>query len=63
VQECGQSDFVLFTNIAKYVNWIETEVNSTENNNNFEAIFNEFDEGEGGSSSVIDAQCKYQTSG
>lgn len=61
-QECGQNDFVLFTNIAKFTPWIEAEVKKTYSNNEFDAAFNALDE-EDVNSRVQNVDCKYQLSG
>lgn len=64
VQECGKNDFVLFTNVAKFTDWIETEVKNTYSQNNFESAFDAFDEGdEDVNSRIVNADCKYQLSG
>jgi secreted trypsin-like serine protease len=64
VQECGRNDFVLFTNVAKYTDWIESEVNKTYSNNNFDSVFDAFDEGDGNlNSRIVNADCKYQLTG
>lgn len=58
IQECGQNDFVLFTNVAKFTPWIEMEVNQNE----FDSAFNALDE-EDINSRVQNVDCKYQMSG
>lgn len=64
VQECGQNDFVLFTNVEKFLGWIENEVNKTYNKNDFNDAFNAFDEEEVNQySGVISTDCKYQLIG
>lgn len=62
IQECGQNDFVLFTNVAKFTPWIITEVNKTYSSNEFSAAFNALD-GEEDTSRVQNVDCKYQLSG
>lgn len=64
IQECGQNDYVLFTNIAKFTPWIVAEVNKTYSNNEFEEAFNALDEDDGNvNSHVQNVDCKYQLSG
>jgi secreted trypsin-like serine protease len=62
IQECGRNDFVLFTNVAKFSDWIEEEVNKTYSNNNFHLAFDAFDQ-ENENSRNLNTNCKYQSTG
>jgi hypothetical protein len=68
VQECGSNDFVLFTNVVKFTNWIQHEIRNTNDDDVLESVFNEFDENPNELDnpierrSVVDAPCKYQES-
>ncbi|KAJ6628670.1 Plasma kallikrein [Pseudolycoriella hygida] len=68
VQECGSNDFVLFTNVAKYTDWILSEMIKSNDKDELESIFNEFDENPNELESpverktVVDTECKYQES-
>lgn len=68
VQECGSNDFVLFTNVAKFTNWIHSEIIKTNDNDELESVFNEFDgnldelENPIQKNNTIDTECKYRES-
>lgn len=68
VQECGSNDFVLFTNVVKFTNWIQSEVTKSTNNDELETVFNELDENPTDLQSpidrknVVDTECKYRES-
>jgi hypothetical protein len=59
VQKCGENDFVLFTNVAKYTDWIQSEINATNDNVDFESIFNALDEILT-KDDTLDAECRYE---
>lgn len=68
VQECGSNDFVLFTNVVKFTDWIKSEISKTNDNDELESVFNEFDENPNDfenpieRKNVVDTECKYQES-
>lgn len=68
VQECGSNDFVLFTNVVKFTDWIRSEIIKTNDNDELETVFNEFDENPNELESpierknVIGTECRYQES-
>ncbi|CAH1715072.1 unnamed protein product [Chironomus riparius] len=67
IQECGTNDFVLFTDVAKFSNWVKTEISVTENANSFDSVFNSFDDGDGSAqslnSNLVNAQCTFRNAG
>lgn len=67
IQECGTNDFVLFTDVAKYSDWVRNEVSVTQNTNSFDSVFNSFDEDGGDaqsfSSNIVNAQCTFRNAG
>lgn len=67
IQECGTNDFVLFTDVAKYSDWVRNEVSVTQNTNSFDSVFNSFDEDGGDaqsfSSNLVNAQCTFRNAG
>lgn len=68
VQECGSNDFVLFTNVVKFTDWAQREISNTNDQDELESVFNEFDENpnELGNPivkrNIVDTDCKYQES-
>lgn len=68
VQECGSNEFVLFTNVVKFNDWIQSVITKTNDNDELESVFNEFDENPNDlenpieRKNVIDTECKYQES-
>ncbi|KAG5677124.1 hypothetical protein PVAND_006906 [Polypedilum vanderplanki] len=66
-QDCAHNKFVLFTNVAKFTDWIENEISSTENSNSFDSIFNEFDEEQeqplNENVNLVDVDCKFENVG
>lgn len=66
VQECGSNDFVLFTNVVKFTDWIQSEIIKTNDDDELETVFNEFDEDINDlqnpieRKNFIDTECKYQ---
>lgn len=68
VQECGSNDFVLFTNVVKFTDWIQSEISKTNDNDELESVFNEFDEKPNDlenpieRKNVVATECKYQES-
>jgi len=67
IQECGTNDFVLFTDVAKFADWVKKEISITENTNSFDSVFNSFDDGDvdaqGLNSNLVNAQCTFKDSG
>lgn len=69
VQECGSNDFVLFTNVVKFTDWIESEMTKTNKLDELQTVFNELDEIPDDllnpvveRKNVVDTECKYRES-
>lgn len=44
VENCADSEFVLFTDVAKFNNWIKREIQDTQQSNTFASVFDSFDQ-------------------
>lgn len=67
VQECGSNDFVLFTSVPKFTDWIQSEI-SANDNEELEYVFNDVDETPNELQSPnerkkVVTECKYQDIG
>lgn len=67
-QDCAVNKFVLFTNVAKFTEWIDREIKTTDSNNSFDSIFNEFDEEEQqqpqeSNENLVNVDCKFESVG
>ncbi|XP_037031319.1 uncharacterized protein LOC119070897 [Bradysia coprophila] len=68
VQECGSNDFVLFTNVVKFTDWIRSEMIKSNDKDELETVFNEFDENSADFQNpierrnVVDTECKFRES-
>ncbi|XP_070510027.1 uncharacterized protein [Chironomus tepperi] len=66
-KDCGTNDYVIFTNVAKFSDWITKEMSVTQNANSFDSVFNCFD-GDCGTadsldSNLVNAQCTFRNAG
>lgn len=68
VQECGSNDFVLFTNVVKFTDWVQSEISNTNDQDGLESVFNEFDgnpnelDNPVRKRNVVYTDCRYQES-
>lgn len=68
VQECGNNDFVLFTNVVKFTDWIRNEISRSSDKDELETVFNELDENPADFQNpiqrrnVVDTECKFRES-
>lgn len=59
---------MLFTNVVKFTDWIQRQISVTNDNDELESVFNEFDEDPNAldnpieRKNVVDTECKYQES-
>jgi Leucine-rich repeat (LRR) protein len=65
VQECGNNNLTLFTNVPKFVDWIHNEMINSNDNEALDSVFNAFDQNpyDELNANIIDVDCNYTFTG